>query len=430
VHYDFQGAGEFVLLRNSPDVEIQTRQTPIAASYLPGPDPYDGLAVCVGMNTAVAARLGTHRVTYEPNLSGVPDPTGLQLRVDGVLTTLGRTGLDLGNGGRITRTAAPGGIEIGFPDKTVLFVTPGWWDSQSAWYLNYDVVPSREGGGLAGAIGAQSWLPALPDGTTVGTMPRDPHDRYVALYQTFAEAWRITPTTSLFDYAPGTSTDTFTMRNWPPEHPPCTLPGKVPVNPASELVAIEACKGVLGESARNDCVYDVIVTGDPGFAATYTRSQSLQPSSVAPMPKKIAAFADFGVGMPRGTFGNSFDRGWSFNAGLEYLITSRVSAETILGHHRFPDVISGHADIRQLSANAKVYLIPPPYKFLPFVHGGGGAYKFSSGSSEFGTNLGAGVLYELNARFAVQGRYDFHNIDTGGTTTRFSTLQVGVWFLF
>ena len=37
---------------------------------------------------AVAARVGKHRVTYEPNLSGVPDPSGLQLRVDGTLTTL------------------------------------------------------------------------------------------------------------------------------------------------------------------------------------------------------------------------------------------------------------------------------------------------------------------------------------------------------
>jgi hypothetical protein len=63
---------------------------------------------------------------YEPNLSGVPAPTGLQLRVDGALTTQGPTGLDLGGGGRVAGTSAPGGIAIDFLNGRVLNVTPGW----------------------------------------------------------------------------------------------------------------------------------------------------------------------------------------------------------------------------------------------------------------------------------------------------------------
>src|SRR5207248_7785867 len=131
--------------------------------------------------SAIAARMGTHRVTYEPNLSGVPDPTGLQLRVDGVLTALDPNGIDLGSGGRIAKTWAPGGLELDFPDHSIFFVTPAWWADQSKWYLNFDVVPTRTAAGLAGVFPQESWLPALPDGTSMGPMPRSLHDRYVAL---------------------------------------------------------------------------------------------------------------------------------------------------------------------------------------------------------------------------------------------------------
>lgn len=66
--YDFQGAGEFVSLRDPDGMEIQTRQTAIATTFFPPPDPHDGLASCVSINTAVAARIGDHRVTWELSL--------------------------------------------------------------------------------------------------------------------------------------------------------------------------------------------------------------------------------------------------------------------------------------------------------------------------------------------------------------------------
>jgi hypothetical protein len=175
---------------------------------------------------------------------------------------------------------APGGLEIDFPDGSNLFVTPAWWDFLHIWYLDVDVVPARDAAGIAGTLtldtrGAPaSWLPALPDGTSMGLMPASLHDRFVALYQKFTDAWRVTSGNSLFDYAPGTSTDTFTMHTWPPEHPPCALPGKIPVEPLSELVARQVCRSVIGENAH--CVFDVMVTGNAGFATTYALRQGLQ----------------------------------------------------------------------------------------------------------------------------------------------------------
>src|SRR5262249_44844359 len=68
VHDDFQGAGEYVVLRDADGLQIQTRQAPVATASILGPDPHTGLTTCVSLDTAVAARVGTHRVTFEPNL--------------------------------------------------------------------------------------------------------------------------------------------------------------------------------------------------------------------------------------------------------------------------------------------------------------------------------------------------------------------------
>ena len=295
--YDFQGAGEFVTLRDADGLEIQTRQSPIPTTFFPGPG-VDGLATCVSLNTAVAARVGKHRVTYEPNLNGQPDPSGMQLRVDGVLKTLGPAGLNLGGGGRIAKTSSAGGLEIDFPDETALSVTPGWWSTVGTWFLNVDVhhTPALEG--IMGAIPANSWLPALPDGSSMGPMPGPLHDHYIELYGKFANAWRVTDKTSLFDYAPGTSTDTFTIKEWPLEKPPCVLPKMKPVEPASALVAERACRTITDENLHKNCVFDVMVTGNIGFAKVYQVTQSKLPPkpkpcdttpTVPPRPEKEAS---------------------------------------------------------------------------------------------------------------------------------------------
>jgi len=302
VRYDFQSAGEFVLLRhtgsskvqvNGADVsgptlsydamEIQVRQFPVATTA----------NTCVSLNSAVAARVGKHRVTYEPNLSGQPDPSGLQLRIDGKLITLDPSGSRFGDGGRIVATSTPGGLEIDFPDDSILFITPGWWGSQGKWYLNLNVVPQQSALGLAGNVPEGSWLPTLPDGTSMGPAPGSAHDRYVALYERFADAWRVTDATTLFDYAPGTSTKTFTMRDWPPESGPCDIRGTVPVEGVTEEVAKEACQRVPGDPAN--CIFDVKITGLLSFANTYVASRNVQPVPEAKPKRRHAGTARVAV---------------------------------------------------------------------------------------------------------------------------------------
>lgn len=287
VRYDFQGAGEYVALRGADGMEIQTRMTPISTTFTPGADPYDGLATCVSLNSAVAARVNDRRVTIQPNLSGVPDPTGLQVRVDGKLVSVG-SGIPLGPGGRLAEAPIGDGYQIDFPNGTSMVVTPLFWSSQGKWYMNVDVFrgpASAMGGaaanatpmgGIMAALAPRSWLPPLPDGSSMGPMPATLSERYKDLYQTFGEAWRVTPATSLFDYADGTSTETFTLRSWPAENPPCEIPQEKPANPLSVAEARRLCRRVTNEAMNRDCVFDVRATGEPGFAKLYLTSERLR----------------------------------------------------------------------------------------------------------------------------------------------------------
>ena len=276
INYDFQGAGEFVYLRDGDGLEIQTRQTPVATASAIGPDAHTGLTSCVSVNTAVAARVGKFRVSYQPDVG--QDSRGLVLHVDGKPIKLGSKGLDLGGGGRVINSGVGGGIEIFFPDKTHLIATPNFWSSQNLWYLNLDVVntPGREG--IMGSIMPGSWLSALPDGSSLGPMPASLNQRYVDLNKKFADAWRVKNSTSLFDYAVGTDTKTFTNRDWPPEKPPCTIAdSKIqPARPMDPQKAEELCRAVTDKEMNAQCVFDLTMTGEPSFAKTYFNTQQLR----------------------------------------------------------------------------------------------------------------------------------------------------------
>jgi hypothetical protein len=129
VHYDFQSAGEFTVLRGD-GLEIQTRQTPVTTATIPKPNPHLGVPTCVSLNTAIAALVGTHKISYQPNIRGQPESNGLDLFVDGEVKTLDDDGLDLSPGGRIIKSAVGNGIEVDFPNGTRLIVTQGWWAAQ------------------------------------------------------------------------------------------------------------------------------------------------------------------------------------------------------------------------------------------------------------------------------------------------------------
>ena len=392
VHYDFQSAGEFVSLRGD-GLEIQTRQTAIATSFFPGPNAYTGLATCVSLNTAVAARVGSRRVTYQPNISGVPDPSGLHLRIDGVLTTLGAVGIDLDSGGRIDETAADGGIQITFPNGTRLVVTPGWWASQGKWYLNVNAYDTTASEGILGALAPDSWLPALPDGTSLGPRPSALPARYTALYETFADAWRVSDATSLFDYAPGTSTADFTLASWPRDDAPCEVPEAPVARPLDPEVAQGACERIIDANRKADCVFDVQVTGERGFADTYFATQQIElgePIPPGPGPSQHWALS-FHLGYPSalGDFDNLGAEGkLSAAVDLEWRFAPRRSLEVVLGRNAF-DIGQVNVDIDGLSLYYKAYGAPAG-SLRWFWQIGPGVFDVRPGQSTQGISAGVG----------------------------------------
>ena len=272
LHYDFQSAGEFVSLRNSSGMEIQVRQTPVSTAT-PLTDAYSGLTSGVSVNSAVAARVGKHRVTYQADANNNTASGAPVLRVDGVVTTLPAEGIDFGDEGRVTPQGS--GIQIDFPDQTTLIVSSGQWIN-NVWWMHLSVYHTSAYEGIMGARLKGSWLPRLSDGSALGAMPASLHDRYVQLYGKFADSWRVTGKTSLFDYAEGTSTATFTNKAWPTENGPYVAgPGPV-AKPLGRNVAMQVCRNVAGKNEKADCVFDVMVMGNKNIAKGHLQIQNVR----------------------------------------------------------------------------------------------------------------------------------------------------------
>jgi hypothetical protein len=277
--YDFQSVGEFTLLLDGDRLELQVRQTPVPTAN-PATDAHSGLTECVSINTAVAVRMGPHRIALQ---QGSERQQGVQFYVDGKTADIPADGIDLG-GSRVSAFAANAatGIRVDFEDGTVVLITPTPWAANNVWYLNVSVSNTSADEGVMGFIPKGSWLPRLRNGVDVGPMPASLHDRYVTLYKTFADSWRVTDKTSLFVYAPGTSTATFTDPDWPAETLPCKLkpqfqiPGVkvhqgMPVDRAETI-----CRVVTDKDLYQNCVFDVATTGDELFAQAYVFAQELR----------------------------------------------------------------------------------------------------------------------------------------------------------
>jgi hypothetical protein len=119
-----------------------------------------------------------------------------------------------------------------------------------------------------GPVIAGDWLPRAPDGTSFGPLPTSLHDRHLLLNKKFANAWRVSTTSTLFDYAAGTSTLDFTDANWPPESGhPCktTLTSRPPVKRMQPELAKAVCRGIKDKALLANCLFDVTVMGDGGW---------------------------------------------------------------------------------------------------------------------------------------------------------------------
>ena len=275
IRYDFQADGEFVAARAADGFEVQVRQAAIPTTYFPGQNPHTGLATCVSINSAVAARVGAHRVTYQPGATANSGPAKMELRIDGELRTLTDDGVEFLGGGRVVPSAV-GGVEVEFPNGALLTATPGFWGLLGKWYLNLNITEADAYEGIMGALPAGTWLPTLPDGSSLSAMPAAAAERYEVLYHQFAKAWRVGEPDSLFDHDPTQPMPVSAGAAWPKHSAPCNLPDQVSATPTQESIAKQACSGLADDARRENCVFDVAVTGETGFADTYLRTERLQ----------------------------------------------------------------------------------------------------------------------------------------------------------
>ena len=191
---------------------------------------------------------------------------------------------------------------------------------------------------------------------------------------------------------------------------------------------------------REDGTYTAKLVGVPsGANPTVTVKVSgkviaNKPISILSKPKKrFAFFGGLGINFPHGDFNTDFNSGVSTQLGFEYRFTNRVSAEGTFGYDRFQSVFApAHLNLYRGSGNVKFY--PVIGTFQLGVFGGGGVYHFTfgggGGETHGGVNIGAVAEYRINTSVSLESTYNFHNVFTSGSSTRFSTVQGGVRFRF
>jgi subtilisin family serine protease len=241
-YYDFQTGGEFVALRGQ-GMEFQTRQRPV-----------DGLP-WVSVNTAVAARVNKHRVSWQPGIGVTPDPSGLELRIDGAVKSLPAGGIALGAGGKVSPLGNTG-ITIDFPDGTKMTANAYFWPYGNVWYLNVRAYNTMATDGIMGVLKRGEWLsPGFADKWRVS--------KRVSTRSVSSTAPRAVEegvsNESLFDYDPEVTPENFVSEPFPAEKVP-------PMDPANVDLAKQVCARIKDEKLLKDCLFDVGTTGDPVFA--------------------------------------------------------------------------------------------------------------------------------------------------------------------
>ena len=243
VFYDFQGAGEYTLVRSrSGDLEVQAREQPFPGS----PD--------VAVNTAIGLRVGGARVEVSRG-----DP--LAIRANGLGLVASGKARVLPGGGRIRLVSRQ--VEVTWPDGSLVRV----W-GVGAWGVAVLVKPAAgRRGALAGLLGNFN---GNPDDDFVMRSGRrlDPHavlSGYRPLYRMLGDSWRIAQGQSLLAYAHGQSTRTFTIRSFP--HRVTTAAALPAVDRAA---ALRICRLLHLKSPQvlQSCLLDVGLTGNGTFATS------------------------------------------------------------------------------------------------------------------------------------------------------------------
>ncbi|HEV2638543.1 MAG TPA: M91 family zinc metallopeptidase [Actinocrinis sp.] len=248
VHYDFQAAGEFVAADDPRGgYQIQVRQQPF-----PG-------RPTIAVNTAVAMDVADDRLQVEMSTQG------FVLTLNG--TAQSSTTMTLPHGGTVDTGYADGSetLTVTWPDASTAVIS-----QIGVWGLHLTANPSAaHTGNLRGLLGNLGAAASTSVQTAAGATISSPS--FSTLYPGFADSWRVTDASSLFTYAPGTSTATYTDKSFP--HAAASL-SSVPDLTAAKAQCTGA--GITDPALLADCEFDVGLTGESAFARADAESQPAQ----------------------------------------------------------------------------------------------------------------------------------------------------------
>ncbi|MET3803754.1 RHS repeat-associated protein [Nakamurella sp. UYEF19] len=250
--YDLMAVGEFTwLTTDSGSLTVQVRQQPAAGSR------------SVSVNTAVAVDVGGDRL-----MIASPDQTALKVTSPGVAVP-GAGTFTLPHGAVVVLSDAM--LTITLTDGTKLWVYP----NPRGLDVNASLPDSLHGRvhGLAGPFtGAYTGSVETKGGVSI---PIDQLKDYKTLYRTFGDSWRITQAASLFTDHPGTDSTAFDDPTFP--DPAAAAPSAAALASATAI-----CTQLdLTRADLADCIKDVSVTGDAGFASTGAVAADVVPGAVS-----------------------------------------------------------------------------------------------------------------------------------------------------
>ncbi|MCU0524971.1 MAG: VWD domain-containing protein [Elainella sp. Prado103] len=268
--YSFQTVGEYVVAKSTDGYfQVQGRQSPVNRN--------------LSLNSAVAMQVGSDRVAFYSK--DFPDSdTSTPLRINGRPTTVQGESLSLPGGGTIYKKNENNYVvEWDTGEQVAVNIY------QRGQYKYMDVFPfvfESQAGRIIGLLGDADGNPdndlrfrngnLLPTKSTYGDLNQlinniapvqIPLGELEKLYfqelnRDFGSSWRVTPEESLFDYAPGQTTDSFTDRAFPDAYLTLDM-----LPPEALQTARAACSQAGVESSLMEgCIFDVGFTGYSEFA--------------------------------------------------------------------------------------------------------------------------------------------------------------------
>jgi hypothetical protein len=242
--YDYQGVGEFIAVEDAgdPGFVVQIRLSQLN----PGLSGASAIAAAVEGDKITVTYGGA--ITVNGAAFAPPEWHGL----DGWSVEWSPEAA-LPHGGKILVIPRIGTVQVRWPTGEALIVTT-YMAIGHRFVLNADH-PRL----LRGLLGTPDYEPLDDFTTRSGNILAQPL-RLTELYRDFGDSWRISQAESLFNYAPGTSTATFTALTYPTTAPV--------ISASARAAAMATCvaAGVTDQATLERCITDVAGSGEAGYA--------------------------------------------------------------------------------------------------------------------------------------------------------------------